>query len=182
MYDFTKFKERARDVESWLMRELSQLRTGRASPAILDAIQVESYGAKLNLKQVATVSIEDSRTLRIVPWDISGIKAIEKAIAGARLGLSVAADETGLRVIFPELTSEHRLSLVRLSKDKLEEAKVSLRKARDEIWTNIQIKERTGQISEDDKFRYKSELQKIFEQVQEGIKKTQERKEKEILQ
>ena len=120
-YNFLNFKVALKRVEDFLGKEYSQLNIGRASPMILDGVNVESYGSYVPLKNVASVSIEDPKTLRIVPWDKSQIKGIEKAIVGANLGLSVATDDQGIRVIFPQLTTDTRKTLVKILKEKLEE-------------------------------------------------------------
>src|SRR3989344_4543539 len=139
-YNFAGFKEKTKQVSTWLSKEFASIRTSRATPTVLDSISIESYGAMLPINQAASVTTEGPRSLRIVPWDTSLTKAIEKAIVESRLGLSVALDEKGARVTFPELTSERRQSLLKISKQKLEEARVSLRKERDKAWDEIQAK------------------------------------------
>ncbi|MEI7720274.1 MAG: ribosome recycling factor [bacterium] len=179
-YDFKPFDKKIADVVEWLGKELSGVRTGRAAPAILDGVTVESYGARMQLNQVANISVEDARTIRIAPWDMSQAKEIEKAITVANLGLSVGADEKGVRVFFPELTSERRTVLLKIAKDKVEEARTSLRAARDEVWSDIQKGERVGNIPEDDKFRFKDEMQKRVDAAGAQFDAALERKEKEI--
>src|SRR5438552_2254290 len=112
-YNFSNFKTELKKVEEWLLKEYSQIHTGRASPAVLDSAMVSSYGSNMPIKNVAAISIEDPKTLRISPWDKSQVKDIEKAILASNLGLSVATDDMGLRVIFPHLTTETRTSLVK---------------------------------------------------------------------
>ena len=129
-------------------KEYSQLNIGRASPMVLDGISVESYGSRVPLKNVASVSIEDPKTLRIAPWDKNQIKEIEKSIVASNLGLSVATDELGIRVIFPQLTTETRQSLVKVLKDKLEESRITVRKERERIWDEIQKLEKHFKIIE----------------------------------
>src|SRR3989344_3440320 len=111
-YNFSTLTTKAKEVHDWLAKEFGGLRSGRAAPTVLDGILVESYGTKLPIKHVATVSIEDARTLRITPFDAGAAKDIEKAIASANLGLSVSADDKGVRAHFPELTSERRTTLM----------------------------------------------------------------------
>ena len=101
-YNFSNFKTEINKVAEFLSKEYSQLNIGRASPMVLDGVSVESYGSYVPLKNVASVSIEDPKTLRIAPWDKSQIKEIEKAIVSSNLGLSVAVDDSGIRVIFPQ--------------------------------------------------------------------------------
>lgn len=159
-YSFSGFDARAKEAVEWLGKEFSVIRTGRATPALLDSIQVESYGARVPLNQVGSVTVEDARTLRIAPWDAGAVKTIEKAITDADFGVSVAADDKGVRVIFPELTSERRAQLLKLAKARLEEARVSLRSARDEAVKDMDKQEKEGGLTNDEKFRAKEELQK----------------------
>ena len=133
------------------------------------------------INQVANISTEDARTLRISPWDMSTAKEIEKAITVANLGLSVGADEKGIRVFFPELTAERRLSLVKIAKEKVEEARVALRVARDEVWSELQRMERDGELSEDEKFRGKDDMQKRVDAANASFEEALARKEKEIV-
>src|SRR3989344_397654 len=107
-YDFKVFDGKTAGAREWLSREYAGLRTGRASPAILDGISVSAYGSMAPLKQVANVGIEDARTLRVSAWDASIVKDIERAITAANLGVGTTADSLGLRVTFPELTAERR--------------------------------------------------------------------------
>lgn len=180
-YNFNQFKARTAEVEAWLTRELSGIRTGRATPAILDTVSVESYGTRQPLKAVAAVSIEDAKTLRVSPWDKTQIKAIESALAAANLGLSSATDAAGIRVIFPDLTAERRQMLIKVVKEKLEESRVSLRKEREKVWNEIVDEEKDGKISEDDKFRGKDDLQKLVDECNAKLEATAEKKEQELL-
>lgn len=159
-YDFKKFDEKVAAGREWLAREYRGLRTGRASAAILDGVSVSAYGSMMPLKQVATIGSEDARTLRVQPYDIGTLKDIERAITGANLGVGTVADSSGLRVTFPDLTAERRQELVKIAKAKLEEARTTIRLARDEAWKEIQEKERASELTEDDKYSLKDELQK----------------------
>ncbi|OGC84503.1 ribosome recycling factor [Candidatus Adlerbacteria bacterium RIFCSPHIGHO2_12_FULL_53_18] len=179
-YDFKPFEARIKEVTLRLTKELASVRTGRATPAILDGILVESYGTRMPITSVATVSIEDARTLRITPWNMSDGKEIEKAITVANLGLSVGMDEKGVRVFFPELTAERRTELMKLAKEKLEEARASLRIARDEVWSDIQEQEKDKKMGEDDKFRAKDDMQKRADTANKAFDDALVRKEKEI--
>lgn len=179
-YDFLKFKNNLKEVEGWLAKEFSTIRTGAASPALLDSIKVESYGSLMPINQLASVNIEDARSLRINPWDLSQVKPIEKAITIANLGVSVTVDGKGLRVIFPELTSERRVLLIKAAKEKLEKARISLRGERDDVWSDIQKKEKDGEISEDEKFRLKDQMQKEIDDSNTKLESLFVKKEKEI--
>ncbi|MFA6338934.1 MAG: ribosome recycling factor [Candidatus Paceibacterota bacterium] len=179
-YNFAQFKEKLKETEEWLKKELSSVRTGRATPVILDSISVEAYGAKMPLNQVANIVVEDAKTIRVAPWDAGQIKAIEKAVIVSNLGLSVSVDDKGLRIIFPELTAERRGILIKLVKEKLEDAKIALRSEREEVWNDIQKKEKEGSISEDEKFRLKDDMQKIADEFSKKLLELSERKEKEV--
>jgi len=179
-YTFEIFTTGANEAKEWLTREFASIRTGRATPQILDSVSVDSYGATMSLQQVASVSIEDARTIRVSVWDKGQIKAVEKAISDANLGLSVVTDDKGLRVMFPELTSERREQLLKLAKSKLEDTRVSVRKARDENMKDIDQKEKDGDMSEDDKFRAKGELQKLVDAVNADIEGMYSKKESEV--
>lgn len=180
-YNFSNFKTEINKVSEYLSKEYSQLNIGRASPMILDGISVESYGSYVSLKNVASISIEDPKTLRIAPWDKSQIKDIEKAIISSNLGLSVATDDLGIRVIFPQLTTETRTALVKVLKQKLEDSRISVRHERETVWEDVQAKEREGQLTEDEKFRAKEELQKIIDEVNRNLEATFDKKEREVM-
>jgi ribosome recycling factor len=179
-YDFKPFEKRIKDIEDKAGKEMAGIRTGRAAPTILDGVLVESYGTRVPITQVAAVAVEDARTIRITPWDMSNAKEIEKAIMQANLGLSVGLDERGVRVSFPELTAERRSALVKIAKEKMEELRASLRMARDEVWSAIQKQEKDKKMSEDDKFRAKEEMQKRVDACNKNFDTMLERKEKEI--
>lgn len=179
-YDFSELKEAAKEAEEWLRKEFRGLRTGRATPALLDGIVVDAYGAKTPLAQIGAVAVEDARTLRVSVWDQSLVKEVEKAITNANLGVGVTSDEQGVRVSFPELTSERRDQLARLIKERLEHARVSVRHARDEVWQDLQKQEKDGEISEDEKFRYKEEMEQITSEANKTLDELARQKEEEI--
>lgn len=179
-YDFASFDTKLSGAKDWLSREFQGLRTGRATPAILDGISVQAYGSMMPLKQVATIGVEDARTLRVQAFDPSIVKDIERSLTQADLGLGIGSDAAGVRVSFPELTSERREQLIKLAKQKLEEARTTVRIARDECWKDIQAQEEEGTITEDDKFRLKDEMQKKVDATNEGLQKMLEKKETEM--
>lgn len=180
-YNFLNFKTALKKVEEFLSKEYSQLNIGRASPMILDGVNVESYGSFVPLKNVASVSIEDPRTLRIAPWDKSQIKGIEKAIVGANLGLSVATDDLGIRVIFPQLTTDTRKTLVKVLGEKLEEQRITVRREREIVFRDMEAREKEGKMTEDEMFRAKEELQKIINETNSNLEAIFEKKEKEVM-
>jgi len=179
-YDLKPFDQKVAAAREWLAREYRGLRTGRANPAILDGIQVAAYGSTMPLKQVGNIGVEDARTLRVQPYDASLVKDIERAIAAADLGVGTSADGSSVRVSFPDLTAERRQEYVKLAKQKWEEARTTLRIARDEVWKEIQEKERKSELTEDDKYSLKDELQKRMDKANEELEKAFEAKEKEM--
>ena len=179
-YNFQPLKEKLKGVEAWLKKEYAGIRTGRATPSILDGITIEAYGTRMPLSQVGSISIEDARSLLVSPWEAGQIKDVEKAIITANLGLSASATERGVRVVFPELTAERRESLSRLIKERLEHTRVTMRVERDKVWHDIQAKEKAGDISEDEKFRYKNEMEKIIDACNKGLEGILKKKEVEI--
>ncbi len=179
-YNFSGLKTKSAEIQEWLKKEFSAIHTGRASVALLDGVRAEVYGNSMPLQQLASMNTEDARTIRITPWDGSAMPAIDKALREANLGVSVSADDKGIRVIFPELTGESREKYIKIAGKKLEEARISTRSAREEVWADIQKKEKEGAMSEDDKFRGKEEMEKIVKETNEALDKLLERKEQEI--
>ena len=180
-YDFSGFKKKVADVTEHLGKELSTIHTGRASIALLDMVSVESYGSWLAIPHVASVTTEDARTLRIVPWDKANGKAIEKAIGGANLGVSVSADDQGLRVFFPPLTTERRIAFTKVVREKVEEARVGVRNEREKTKNDIIVKQRDGGMSEDEKTLALELLQKFVDETNSNFEALGEKKEKEIM-
>jgi ribosome recycling factor len=179
-YDFTKLKNKIKETEDWVKKEYTGIRTGMASPQLLDSVVVESYGQRMPIIQVGSVMIADARSLVVTPWDASQVKAIEKAISVANLGVSLKTDEKSVRVSFPELTSERREMLMKLAKEKLEHGKVTLRAVRDEVVKDIEAKEKLGGMSEDEKFRFKADMQKLVDGANKAMEDSFAKKQKEI--
>jgi len=180
-YNFTPFKDKLKGAEEWLKKEFSGLRTGRATPALLDGVKVEAYGSLMPISQVASIVGEDARSLRVAPWDTTQIKALEKSLIVASLGASIVVDDKGLRVIFPELTTERRQILLKTCGQRLEEAKVSVRVEREKVWTTIQKDEKDGKINEDERFRLKNEMQKYVDETNKHLDEFFAKKEAEIM-
>lgn len=179
-YDFKSLDEKIAGAKEWLSREYKTLRTGRASPVILDGIHVSAYGSMQPIKHLASVSVDDARTLRVQPFDASVLKDIERAISAADLGLGMSADQSSIRVMFPDLTTERRAELIKVAKGKLEEARTRIRLARDETWKHIQEQEKEGAMSEDEKFRSKEDMQKKVDAGNDELEKAFNTKEKEM--
>ena len=179
-YDFTNLEAKLVGAREWLAREYKGVRTGRASPAVLDSIMVSAYGAMTPLKQVGNISVEDARTLRITPWDTSLVKDIERAIVSSNIGVGTSADSSGVRATFPELTGERRIELIKVAKHKLEEARASVRVVRDEIKKEILELEKEGGMGEDEKFQIIEELQKRVDTANTELEKAFASKEAEM--
>lgn len=179
-YNFQPFRSASEAVLTWLQKEFSVLRTGRSTPTILDAVSVNAYGSKMQINQMATITVEDAKTLRITPWDKTVTRDIDSAIRESNLGLSVAVDDQGLRISFPELTADRRAGLIKVSKQKLEEARITLRSEREKVLKDLEKQEKENQISKDEKQRYRDELQKLVDETNKKFDDMAAKKEKEI--
>ncbi|MDD5589898.1 MAG: ribosome recycling factor [Candidatus Portnoybacteria bacterium] len=164
-----------------LRQDISVLRTGQASPSLLEEILVDCYGSKMPLKQLAAISVRDVRVLMVQPWDKTIFKNIEKAVTESVPGLSLAVEGEFMRINLPAPSEETRKQMVKALGQKVEEARISIRRARDDAWKQIQDLTAAGKIREDDKFRGKDELQKLVDEYNGKIKEMAEKKEKEIL-
>ena len=174
-HNTTQFKAELKKIEEWLSKEYGQVHTGRATPIVLDSIMIESYGTRMPIKNVASVTVEDPKTLRVAPWDKNQIKDIEGAVMAANLGLSVVSDSDGVRVIFPMLTTENRTKLAKILKEKLEDARISVRKERQgEIDTLVDL-------PEDDAKRAKEDIQKCVDEANSTLEAIFAKKETEVM-
>ena len=174
------FAQKLQTAVTWLNTEYAGIRTGQATPALLDSVKVESYGSFMPINQVASIGSEDARTLRVSPWDAGLVKALESAIRDADLGVSVVADSSGLRVIFPELSGERRIQMLKIGKGKLEDARVSVRALRDDAMKALEKLEKEGGMGEDEKFAKKDIIQKQVEAVNRELDMLYAKKEVEI--
>lgn len=179
-YTFTDIEKRKLDIIEWLKGEYRSISTGRATPQVLDLVAIDMYGTRTQIAHAGSITIEDPRTLRVSPWDKSIVSQIEKAINEADLGLSVASDAEGLRVHFPALTGETRLKLVKLLKDRLEEARVRVRSLREETNKDIDARAKLGEYGEDEQHRYRDEMQKIVDSANSQLEELFQKKEKEV--
>lgn len=165
----------------FLRNDITGLRTGRANPSVVENIQIEAYGTHVQLVSVASISTPDSHTIQIEPWDKTQVKAVEKAIIDSKLGFMPNVAGTVIRLIMPPMTEENRKNLVKILGEKLENARKSVRAVRDEARTEIIAAERDGGISEDEKYRFLEQLDKVAAGVNERIKHVGDEKEKEIM-
>lgn len=180
-YNFSDVQKKKDDILNWLEGEFRSIQTGRATPQVLDMVHVDLYGARTPIAHTGSINIEDPRTLRVSPWDKSVIGQMEKAINDAGLGLSVSTDDQGLRVHFPVLTTETRQRLVKLLKDKLEDARVRVRALREEVNKDIDARAKGGEYGEDEQHRYRDEMQKIVDGTNAELEGLFAKKEKEVM-
>ncbi len=175
-----KAKQEMEKTLLFLDGEFSKIRTGRANPSLIEDISVDCFNEKFPLKQLSAISLRDSKTIVVQPWDKSYAEGIILALSNSGLSLSVVMDKETIKVSLPSLSSEYREELKKIMSLKQEEARKTIRKWRDEAWGEIQEKTRTGEIREDDKFRAKEELQKLIDQYNKKIEERKEDKLKEI--
>lgn len=165
----------------FLEEALAKIRTSRASPALVEDIEVNAFGSKFTIKQLGAISCPQSNQIVIQPWDISYIEPIEKAISQSGLGMSQAIDKNIIRLTLPLLTQDYRQSLAKTLNEKAEQTRQTIRHWREEAWNKIQDAFREKKISEDDKFRGKDELQELIDEYNEKIKNLIEKKKNELM-
>ncbi|MSU75210.1 MAG: ribosome recycling factor [Candidatus Magasanikbacteria bacterium] len=175
------FKKDFESVMAFLKTDLTQLRTGRASTAMAEGIMVEAYGTRQPIKAVASLTVSDAKTLAVEPWDKGLLGAVEKGIRDSGLGINPVNDGRVIRLALPELTSERRTELVKVLHQKLEQARVSVRKIREDMRGLIAGEEKDKSISEDEKYRLQEDLEKMVKGFVEQINSIGEGKEKEII-
>ena len=161
--------------------ELATVRTGRASPHLLDRVNVDYYGAQTPLKQIATVNASEARLLTITPYDKSSIKSIEKAILESDLGLTPSNDGNLIRLTIPELTEERRKELVKVVHQLAEEGRVAVRNIRRDCMHHLRDLRKSGEAGEDEERRAEAELQKLTDAQVKDIDELLKGKEEEIL-
>lgn len=167
-------------IPEFLKRELLGFHAGQISQESVAEIEVSCYGSHLPIKQLGVIRRPEAGTLTIEPWDKTILSDIQKAILNAISSLSVSTDGERVKIAAPALTQERRQELIRELHQLLEEARISVRRQREQAWKEIQNLEKEGEISEDDKFRAKDELQKLIDEYNEKVEEMGERKEKEI--
>ncbi|PLX26168.1 ribosome recycling factor [Candidatus Parcubacteria bacterium] len=173
-------KEQFEKTIEHLRSEISGLRTGRATPALVEDIVVEAYGVKQQLKAVASIAVADAKTLTVDPWDKGLIQSVESAISHSDLGINPVNDGKLIRLPLPELTQDRRQELIKVLHKKLEEARVAIRKIREEARKEIDNKEKAKEIGEDEKYNLQDDLDKVVKSYNEKAKEIGDEKEKEI--
>ena len=163
-------------------RDLTQLRTGRATPALVENIEVDYYGSMAPLKQIASISTPDARAIMIQPWDANALREIEKSLMTSEMGFNPSNDGSTISVPIPQLTAERRQEMVKLLKGKIEDGKVSVRNVRRDGLESLRKLEKEKSISQDDGRRAQDQLQKTTDGHTKQIDETGSAKEAEILQ
>jgi ribosome recycling factor len=180
-YDKADLDRRMHGAVESLKHDLQGLRTGRASVSLLDPVTVEVYGAHMPLNQAATVSAPEPRMLSVQVWDKSNVGPVDKAIRSAGLGLNPIVDGQTLRIPIPDLTEERRKELAKLVSQYAEKARIAARNVRRDGMDNLKTDEKKGEISEDDRKRRETEVQKLTDTTIAEIDAAAAAKEKEIL-
>ena len=180
-YDKSDIQRRMTGALENLRHDLAGLRTGRASTALLDPIQVEVYGANMPLNQVATVSVPEPRMITVQVWDRSNMTPVEKAIRNAGLGINPITDGQMIRLPIPDLTEERRKELAKLAGQYAEKARIAVRNVRRDGMDALKADEKKKDISEDDHKRLDAEVQKMTDETIKEIDSVAHAKEQEIL-
>lgn len=178
--NISDFKSDFDGAINFFKEDISGLRTGRASSAIVEDISVEAYGTYQALKSLASISIPDAKTVNIEPWDKSILQAVEKAVRDSGLGLNPVNTGSQVRIFLPELTSERRNELIKVLHQKEEAARIAVRKVREDIKEMIKSAEDSSEITEDDKYSLEADLDKLVKEYNDKIKEITDKKEAEI--
>lgn len=165
----------------FLKDDLKTLRTGRATPSLVEDISVEAYGSRSALIGLAGINVPDNRTITVEPWDKGLMKAIEKAIIEANIGLNPSVQGSLIRLSLPVLTEETRRDLIKVMNEKLEQARIGIRNVREEVRSGIMESEKSGDITEDDKYRALEQIDKTVHEWNDRIRAIGEEKEREIM-
>ena len=179
--DYTNIKEKMDKAVSFFNEKLSEIRAGRANPAILNKIRIDYYGTPTPINQIAGVSVPEARMIVIQPWDASALKEIEKAILTSDIGINPNNDGKVIRLNFPELTEERRKDIVKEIRKIAEETRVTVRGARRDGLDEFKAKQKNSEITEDELKLAENEIQKLTDKTIEEIDKILENKEKDIM-
>ncbi|HAF49146.1 MAG TPA: ribosome recycling factor [Anaerolineaceae bacterium] len=174
--------ERMQAALDMLEEDLSTIRTGRASPSLIERMPVEYYGTNTPLIQLASISVPEPRQLLIRPFDPSTLKDIDRAILASDLGLTPNNDGKAIRLTMPQLTEERRHELVRVVHNRMEETRVKIRNIRRDLIRDLREFEKEGLISEDDQERGEKELQELTDKINDKVQEIGDKKEKEIME
>lgn len=179
--EILQFRQKLEKVVEHLKTEIASLRTGRATPALVEDLEIDYYGSKTPLKAIAAISSPEPKMLVIRPWDKNAVQPIEKAIQASTLGINPVTDREVIRLAIPTLTEERRKELAKLLGRHLEDARIQVRREREDALREIDRREKAKEISEDEKFRQRGEVQKIVDEINKKIEDTGAAKEKEVM-
>lgn len=178
--NISDFKSDFDKAVEFFKEDISGLRTGRASSAIVEDIMVEAYGTYQTLKSVASINIPDAKTVSIEAWDKSILAAIEKAVRDSGLGINPVNTGSQIKIFLPDLTSERRGELIKVLHQKEEGARIAVRKIREDVKEMIKEAEGNDEVTEDEKYRLEEELDKMVKEYNDKVKEVTEKKESEI--
>jgi ribosome recycling factor len=179
---FSSHEERMEKSLEALKREYASLRAGRATPALLDKVMVDYYGASVPISQVANISVPEPRMIMIQPWEKTMLHEIEKSIMKSDLGLNPNSDGTAIRLSIPQLTQDRRADLVKTVNKKAEEAKISVRNIRRDANDAVKKLEKSKEVTEDEAKKAQEDMQKLVDVYIKHISETQAIKEKEVME
>ena len=182
MAEIKEFKNRMIKTAEVLSTQFDTVRAGRANAAVLDQIEVDYYGSPTPIRQIASISSHDARTLLIQPWDGSTLKLIEKAILTSELGINPQNDGRVIRLVFPQLTEERRKELAKQVRKYGEEAKVAVRNIRRDAMDKFKKEQKKGEITEDDLKDLEKDMQKLTDDYTKEVDKLTAAKEKELFE
>ncbi len=179
---FQPFQHGFDSVTQWFQKECQTIRTGRATPALVEDVLVDVYGVRGPLKQYASITVADPKTLMVQPWDASTLKDIERSLGQVQRGLSISAiNASQLRITLPPMTEENRKDLLKVLRTKLEQARTQLRQLRDRIREDIQKKEKIKEITQDDRYTLQKELDDRCTDIGKKLEQVVEQKERDIM-
>src|SRR6266540_3838913 len=179
---FEECREKMRKAVAHLQEEFGGIRTGRATPGLVEKLKVDAYGAEVPLQQIAGISIPEPRVLVISPYDKGSMKAIEKAIQASDVGINPSNDGLVMRLVFPALTEDRRKELVKLVKQRAEEGRVAVRNIRRQARHELEALEKDGDISKNDLDRAEKDLEKLTHGVIDDVDQMLQHKEQELLE
>jgi ribosome recycling factor len=180
MEKFNNLQNNLKEISAWLQKEMKQISAGQANPAILDSVYVDVYGSSMLVSHLANISL-DANTLKVSPWDKSQTKMIEQAIRDMDLGVSLVSESDGVRVIFPQLTTETRAKYVKLAKEKLEEARIRVRQHRNDVNSDLEAMRIASEMGEDDVKKKKDQVQDLVDKTNAELESIFKHKETAIL-
>lgn len=179
--ELEKFQKQMEEAMNFFLKDIQTLKTGRATPALVEDLKVDYFGSVAPIKQVASISTEGSKVIVIAPWNSDNLVDIEKAVRQSDLNLNPNNDGKVIRLILPDLTEDRRKDLVKVLGKKMEEARIKIRKVREDFFDWVKEQEKSANLSEDEKFKAKEAMQKVVDEYNEKIEIEKEKKEKEIM-